>query len=258
VLLIAAAVVTASPWTGSAVPLAVILPACDGDVTTQDGQFFYEGARLAPQQTQWATSAWLERANHNYFNQLLPDDPFGRPGRPDCESLLAAEAQRSWLVNYAADFLTTLFSQDAQAVAAAAARLGRDAETPAPDALFGLPGRAAVLPSTADRQVLFQPAAAEELATNLLGGAVTADGVFTHFCPKGFYNPAMLPGSEPCRRNTVTIPGQPSHAVVSWDKPGAALRFALPAGAGDLSGYAALSMRAAGPPTDAMGHVRLA
>ena len=85
-----------------------------------------------------------------------------------------------------------------------------DAETPAPDVLFGLPGRAAVLPSTADRQVLFQPAAAEELVNNLLGGAVTADGVVTHFCPKGFYTPITLPGSEPCRRNTVTIPGQPS------------------------------------------------
>ena len=51
VLLIAAATVTADPWSGSAVPLATILAACDGDVTTQDGQFFYEGARLAPQQS---------------------------------------------------------------------------------------------------------------------------------------------------------------------------------------------------------------
>ena len=248
VLLIAAAIVTTDPWHGSAVPLAAILPACDGDVTTQDGQFFYEGARLAPQQTQWATSAWLERANHNYFNQLLPDDPFGRPGRPDCDSILEGETQRRWLTDYAADFLTTLFAQDAQAVAAATARLGMDAEMPAPDTLFGLPGRAAVLPPMAARQAIFRPAAVEELATNLLGGAVTADGVVTHFCPKGFYTPMTLPGSEPCRRNTVTIPGQPSHAVVSWDRPGAALRFALPAGAGDLSGDAALSLRAAVDP----------
>jgi hypothetical protein len=77
---------------------------------------------------------------------------------------------------------------------------------------------------------------------------VTAKGAATHFCPKGFYNAASLPGSEPCRRNYVTIPGQPSHAVVSWEKPGAALRFALPEGAGDLSGYAALSLRAAVDP----------
>ena len=62
----------------------------------------------------------------------------------------------------------------------------------------------------------------------------------------------MLPGSEPCRRTYVTIPGQPSHAVVSWDKPGAALRFAVPEGAGDLSGYAALSLRAAVDPVSAL------
>jgi hypothetical protein len=40
--------------------------------------------------------------------------------------------------------------------------------------------------------------------------------------------------------------------VVSWDKPGAALRFAVPKGAGDLSGYAALSLRAAVDPVSAL------
>ena len=38
----------------------------------------------------------------------------------------------------------------------------------------------------------------------------------------------------------------------SWDKPGAALRFAVPTGAGDLSGYAALSLRAAVDPVSAL------
>ncbi len=57
-----------------------------------------------------------------------------------------------------------------------------------------------------------------------------------------------MPGSEPCRRNYVTVPGQPAHAVVSWEQPGAALRFALPDGAGDLSGFATLSLRAAVDP----------
>ena len=92
------------------------------------------------------------------------------------------------------------------------------------------------------------PAQEEELATNRLGGAVTAENATTHFCPKGFYSAWSMPGSEPCRRNYVTVPGQPAHAVISWDKPGAALRFAVPKGAGDLSGYAALSLRAAVDP----------
>ncbi len=75
-LLLASTATAVEPTGGSPVPMAIVLPACDGDVTSQEGQHFYEAARLAPQQTQWATSAWLERANHNYFNQLLPDDPF--------------------------------------------------------------------------------------------------------------------------------------------------------------------------------------
>jgi dienelactone hydrolase len=248
VLLIAAATVTADPWTGSAVPLATVLSACDGDVVAQDGQFFYEGTRLAGRQTQWATSVWLERANHNYFNELLPDDAMGRFGRRDCQPILDGEVQRAWLADYAIDFLTMLFGQDPAAVAEARARLGMEAQDPAPDELYGLPARVAALAPKAERTTVMLPASAEELATNLLGGAVTADRVNVHFCPKGFYNAGILPGSEPCRRSYVTVPGQPSHAVVSWEKPGAALRFVLPAGTGDLSGAAALSLRAAVDP----------
>ncbi|HSQ71251.1 MAG TPA: hypothetical protein VLM87_02410, partial [Rubrivivax sp.] len=248
VLLIAAATVTADPWLGSAVPLATILAACDGDVQTQDGQFFFEGVRKAQPANAWATTAWLERANHNAFNTILPGDPFGLRGRPDCETLLEPEAQRAWLVAYAGDFLTALFGQDPAAVAEARARMGIDERLAAPDELYGLPGRVASLAPAANRQTVLIPAIAEELTTHLLGGQVTAKGAATHFCPKGFYSANSLPGSEPCRRNYVTIPGQPSHAVVSWEKPGAALRFALPEGAGNLSGYAALSLRAAVDP----------
>ena len=243
VLQIAGAATAVDPWNGSAVPLATILSACDGDVIGQDGQFFFEGIRLGGQDT-WATSAWLERANHNSFNTFLPGDPFGTPDRPDCEPLLDPEAQRTWLVAYATDFLAVLFDRDLEA----AARMGLDVLTPAPDELYRLPARVATLAPAADRQALLVPFSAEELTTNLLGGAVAADGVTSHFCPKGFYTPAMLPGSEPCRRVNVTIPGQPSHIVVSWEKPGATLRFAVPEGAGDLSGYAALSLRAAPDP----------
>jgi len=247
-LLVAPAVVSLDPSGGSPMPMAIILPACDGDVAFQEGQHFYEAARLAPQQTEWATSAWLESANHNSFNQLLADDPFGRPGRPDCETLLEPEAQRGYLADYAADFLTAIWEQDPAAVRGALGRLGMDVQTLAPGELYGLPARVAMLAPAAGRQRLLVPATADELATNLQGGNVTEEGITTHFCPKGYYTPAMLPGSEPCRRVNLTIPGQPAHAVVSWAEPGGAWRFALPAGAGDLSGYTALSLRAAVDP----------
>ena len=245
ILQIAPAAVTVDPWPGVDVPLATILAACDGDVQTQDGQFFFEGVRLAQPAQAWATTAWLERANHNAFNTILPGDPFSLRGRPDCETLLEPEAQRAWLVAYAGDFLTALFGQDPAAVAEARARMGIDERLAAPDALYGQAALVASLAPAANRQTVLIPAAAEELTAHLLGGPVTAEGVATHFCPKGFYSASSLPGSEPCRRNYVTIPGQPSHAVVSWEGPGAALRFVLPEGAGDLSGYTALSLRAA-------------
>ena len=197
VLLIAAAIVSADPWSGSAVPLATILAACDGDVATQDGQFFYEGARLAPQQTQWATSVWLERANHNHFNQILGRDPFGTPGRPDCDSILEAEAQRRWLADYAVDFLTTLFAQDPTAVRQAEARMGMDVRCHGPGCAAcaaGPRGRAGAGEPIGRR--CFRPSTAEELTTHLLGGSVTANGVATHFCPKGFYTPTMPAGQR--------------------------------------------------------------
>jgi dienelactone hydrolase len=254
-LLLASTATAVEPTGGSPVPMAIVLPACDGDVTSQEGQHFYEAARLAPQQTQWATSAWLERGNHNYFNQLLPDDPFGRRWRPDCETILEPETQRGFLIDYAADFLTTIWSQDPEAVREAIDRLGLDVRVPVPDELYGLPARGATLADAADRRPLLVPATAEELTTHLVGGAVTEEGITTHFCPEGHYTPAMMPGSEPCRRVTVTIPGQPALAIVSWAEPDGVWRFALPAGEGDLSGYTTFSLRAAVDPLSPLNAV---
>jgi hypothetical protein len=247
-LLLASTATAVEPTGGSPAPMAIVLPACDGDVISQEGQHFYEAARLAPQQTQWATSTWLDRANHNYFNQLLPDDPFRDAGRPDCEPILEPEVQRGFLVDYAADFLTTIWSQDPAAVHEATDRLGLDVQALAPDELYTLPARIATLAAAVDRQPLLVPATAEELMTNLVGGAVTEESITTHFCPEGHHSPATIPGSEPCRRLTVVVPGQPALAAVSWAEPGGAWRFALPAGEGDLGGYTTFSLRAAVDP----------
>lgn len=247
-LMIAPAIVFADPATGSRVPLAQVLAACDADVSEQEGKHFYEGARLAPGQTEWASSVLLDRANHNQFNDILGPDPFGHRGRPDCETLLDGEAQRDFLARYATDFLTTIFSDDPEAVREARSRMGMDAESPAPAELYGLPAKVSVLAAAADRHTLLVPTNAAELTTNRAGGAVTADKITTHFCEAGYYTPQMKPGSEPCRRVNLTIPGQPALAVVSWPESGGALRLALPEGAGDLSDAAAISLRAAVDP----------
>lgn len=241
VLLVAPAVVTLKP-THAPVPTAILLPACDGDVVNQEGQFFMETARLAPEPSAWITSAWLERANHNAFNTVLGNDMFLMRERVECATLMPADEQRGFLAAYAGDFLTTLFSQDALAVKEAKARMGMDAGQPAPSTLYGRAARVMTLPAQSERETIFTPASADELTTNLAGGTVTAQNIATHFCEAGYYSPMQKPGSEPCQRVNVVVPGQPAHAVASWSQAGGEWRFALPKDF-DATAFAALMMR---------------
>jgi hypothetical protein len=91
---------------------------------------------------------------------------------------------------------------------------------------------------------LLLPGSAAELETNLAGGSVTADGVTTFYCEEGYYTPSVKPGSEPCKRVNLVIPGNPAMLVASWSQSGAALRFSLPEGS-DLSQFSSISLRAA-------------
>jgi dienelactone hydrolase len=243
------------PADGSPVPLSIVLPMCDGDVINLEGQHFYEGARLASAQQAWVTSSFVEAANHNFFNSTLGDDPFGRQGRPDCDPLLEPEVQQAFLGNYAVDFFATLFGGARGGAGAAKApegpakaRLGMDSTMPAPSELYGRAARVAVLPAADQRTSIFTPASARELVTNRLGGAVTAEGMSTFFCEAGYYTPLSRPGTEPCRRASVVIPGDPALVVVNWDRPGAALRFEIPERKGNLSRASAITLRAAVDP----------
>ncbi len=247
ILMIAPSPGFVDPADGSTAPLGIVLPMCDGDLVNLEGQVFYEGARLAAGQQAPVASVFLDAANHNFFNSTLGDDPFGRQGRPDCDPLLPPEAQQEFLGDYAVDFLATLFGSPA-VLEAAKARLGMDSGAPAPKALYGLPAQVAVLPAAGERTVLFTPAFDGELKMNRLGGGVQAQDVTMFFCDAGHYTPTTRPGTEPCRRTNVVIPGDPALAVVSWEQLGAALRFEIPAGKGDLSRAAAITLRAAVDP----------
>jgi hypothetical protein len=247
-LLLLAPALTFMMPTGSSVPLAAIISACDGDVIQQDGQLFYEAARMNPEQNVWVTSVWLEQANHNGFSSILGRDPFGTFSRSDCDVLLEPAVQQAFLMDYISDFLTAVFHSEVAITADPMARMGLDVLSPAPDSLYGRPARISGLTPIADRVRLMIPAVAAELTTNLTGGSVTTDGVTTFFCEEGYYTPLIKPGSEPCRRVNLTVPGHPAMVVVSWEQPGAALRFALPEGAGDLSEYTTISLRTAVDP----------
>lgn len=244
VLQVAPAISLFQPVTAT-IPMGLVQAACDGDVTDLIGQTFYENNRLDPAHAAWTTAVYLAQANHNQFNTLLGNDPFGTRNRPDCETLLPPDVQRDFLARYALDFMTAVFSDDPATQAAAFTRLGMDVTAPAPAALYGQPALVAARAPAANRQTLFVPRSEAELTTNLLRGTVTAVNAAATFCPEGYYTPDMLPGSEPCMRVNLTMPGQPATAVVSWSAPDAALRFAVPEEAGDLSAYTAVSLRAA-------------
>ncbi len=254
VLLVAAATTFRDPWAAIDVPVATVLAGCDGDVTDQAGQFFFEGPRLAADQTQPVVSTFLEGATHNAFNTILGPD-MATPtaeDRPDCQPLLDADRQRTWLAQYAADFLALLRAEDPATVARLRADLGMDTAAAAPDAVLGLPARVAYLPPAEDRTVLLTPASGSELTTTRPGGTASAENLELLFCPKGFFTPDMEPGTEACHRQAVTVPGQPAHAVLTWQSPDAALRLAIPDSAADARDARALSLRVAVDPASAL------
>lgn len=249
-LLIAPMVLFTMPESSS-VPMAMIQSACDGDVINQDGQLFYETARLAPDQQAWASSVWLEQANHNFFNDILSSDFINLSDRTGCETTLEPQAQRDFLIAYARDFLTILFSEDVQAVSDAAARIGMDFAQPSVNQIYGLPARVSAMAELADRQPLLVPIGEAGLYTNLLGGSISREGVTAAFCKQGFFTSQQYPEMAACQRANLVVPGNPAVMVASWEAPDAALRFELPGGA-DLSAYSALSLRATLDPLSAL------
>ena len=142
-------------------------------------------------------------------------------GRTDCAPLLAPEEQQQFLVDYVADFLTTLFTPDPNEALAARTRLGVDLRQPAPAKLYGRPARVTHLSAADDRLTVFVPQYENALTINALGGGVTAEGVTLFYCPPGYYTPTSAPGTEPCRRVNFTLPANPGQAVVSWTGPAA-------------------------------------
>jgi hypothetical protein len=226
-------------------PVASILPACDGDLVTLEGQVYYEAARMDAKRAHVATAALLYGANHNHFNTVLKSDSVQEKERPDCAAAerLSAKEQRAFLVRYAADYLTALLGRPADALAAAH-RLGLDAASRPPAELYGYPARVSLVRPAAERRTLILPQSEDELVQNLQGGAVTLQGVEAVYCREGYYTPVTDPGTELCQRVNLVLPGNPAQLVLAWQERGSALRTDLPAEAQDLSPYAALHLRA--------------
>ena len=227
-------------------PIALILPTCDGDVRTLDGQKFYESARFDAERSRILTSVYLNHGNHNNFNTVLTSDAI-LEDRPDCAegAVLDPSDQQAFLSRYAVDFLRRLYGPPNN-IYFIDRDLGLDPASPAPMELYAFPVQITTLHSTANRLTLSQPKSEAELSRNLLGGETIFTGLMALFCPEGYYVPNIDPEkSEPCRRVAFNQPAFPQQILVNWETSGAELRTSISEAHADISEYTALQLRAA-------------
>ena len=213
-----------------ATPFAVILPACDRDVSGLDGQRYYESARMKAQRDDLAASVYLPGANHNRFNSLLGDETLGRTSAVCDGALLPAAAQQRFLTDYALHFFdAALGRSDGDATAG-----GIDPTQPTPAVLF-------------DRTVLTSLALPTTQRLRLpLGADGAAGAAAAVFCKAGYGLPGEM--AEACRRVQFSQPGYPEQLALTWEGTDGAYEVALPEGNRDLSDYATLHLRAAVDP----------
>jgi hypothetical protein len=75
---------------------AVLLPACDGDVSPLHGARLYENAKYAPGNDGVAKVQWyVQGTNHNFFNTVWTGDDFGIASDPACSRTAASTARLS-------------------------------------------------------------------------------------------------------------------------------------------------------------------
>ena len=230
--------------------LVTILPACDQDVINLEGQRYYESAHLDPERQQFATSVYLEGANHNGFSSILDAEREDAPDdRPDCaaDSRLNAEEQQAFLVRYAIDFLNALYAEP-DASQGAMRSLGILVTKPSPEKLYGYPARVLLMPRFEQRLVVVGPQSDAELSQNLLGGETQLVNAMVVFCPDGYYVPDAEPGTETCKRVNFNQPGFPQQLALSWDTAGAQWRTLVPESFADLERFDALQLRLAQDP----------
>ncbi|NWF81657.1 MAG: YbaY family lipoprotein [Chloroflexi bacterium] len=222
------------------VPLAMVLPECDGDVSSLEGQHVVEAARLDPGRRSPAVSYFLQGGNHNFFNAAVELDDSQRflsrclPEAPR----LSGEGQRQFLAGLALALLSAWESGDANAIP------GLDPARPLPPILYGAPVLLVPVSPAAQRRPLLPGTASSELSTSPLGGVVQVEDAELDFCPYG-----MAGSGSPCRTG-VSNPGTPAQLHLAWNAPDAALRVTIPPAFADASAASALQLRLAVDPLD--------
>lgn len=232
-------------------PIAVAPAYCDDDLKEDPlmGQIYLEQALADETRRAPAWVAALKTGEHYGFVTFTrwPVPNTSSIFCQDFDALLELEEAQTFLAELAPDFLDVALGRQP-----AAAIPGFDPAAPLPATLYGAPIEITAL-DPARRRLVWNPQRAEELATNRLGGAVSADGSATlSFCVGAGEQMCVvdstveLPPNAPPDEFVYAQPkfaGFPPQARVQWDAPDGRLSLEIPAAQGDLSDGAALHFR---------------
>ena len=224
------------------IPMAVMLPYCDGDVSDLEGMHFFDDARYRePGDPTPKATVVVMGADHNFFNTVWSPSG-GVPGAFDdgsrrCPGRLTEIQQRrvgrAYVVGFFRRYVGGTTSLDpmwtGEATPAAIAPAQTRVSYLAPD-------------TPATRLDLDRFTDAGGLTRDATGGRVTPTGLSAYAWCANTYEIPCVPGQYAF--TDVHLPGL-SEGVLGWSDTHASVRYGLPLGVRDVSGYDALQFRAA-------------
>ncbi len=249
------------------VPLGVLLPYCDGDVSNLQGIHYYDDARYnvasdaAPKHT-----FLVMGANHNFYNTVWNPDLFPAGGADDW---FYPENQGASTDPYCSSFgsgkrLTAkqqLGTARAYIMAFVLAYLGNrtdllpylKAQVPPPPSAQTSLIYPSYHPATSQRLDINRLLTSTNLTTNTLGGSVSRSGVLSYtLCGGVSPQPVRcLPSAQDFRREphvvdpSVSTKRGLSQLKIGWTTPSALYTNAIPNGYGNVSSFTNLQFRAA-------------
>jgi hypothetical protein len=242
------------------VPFAVLLPYCDGDVSSLEGASYFDDSRYnVPGDRAPKHSILVLGANHNYYNtvwtpSLFPagarddwadwggEDAHCGPGEPN-DRLADAEQRGTGIAYPSAFFRTYLGGESAFLRFLVSGPPPPSARTEGVHVTYHPPDDPAL---RRDLNRLLEPGS---LATNVLGGAAHGSGLIPSDLCGGAGQTRCLPGTmleakEPHSALDSWRPGM-SQFRVGWDDRTATWTNEMPPGSRDFGAHASLQFRAA-------------
>ncbi len=224
------------------IPLAVMLPYCDGDVSDLEGMHFFDDARYRePGDPTPKATVVVMGADHNFFNTVWSPSG-GFPGAFDdgsraCPGRLTEIQQRrvgrTYVIGFFRRYVGGTTSLDpmwtGEATPASIAPAQTLVSYLAPD-------------TPATRLDLDRFTDVGGLTRDTAGGRVTPIGLSAYAWCVNTYEIPCVPGQY--AYTDVHLPGL-AEGVLGWSDTHASARFGVPAGVGDVSGYDALQFRVA-------------